>query len=50
MDRIIRLAINMVMRKGMQRLSKGQSADPNSQKLARNIGRSTKLLRKIRRF
>ncbi len=41
-DRLIRMVINMLMRKGMKRLAKGQKADPNvkqAQKSIRTINR-----------
>ena len=45
-DRLIRMAINMLMRKGMKRLSKGQKPDPNM----RQAQQSLKTLNRIRRM
>ncbi len=45
-DRLIRMAINMLMRKGMKHLSKGQKPDPNVKPAQQSI----KTINRIRRM
>lgn len=45
-DRLIRMAINMLMRKGMKHLSKGQKPDPNVKQAQKSI----KTIDRIRRM
>ncbi len=45
-DRLIRMAINMLMRKGMKRLSKGQKPDPNVKQAQQSI----RTINRIRRM
>ena len=45
-DRLIRMAVNMLMRYGMKRLSKGQKTDPRTkqaQKTMRNLNRMRRM-------
>ncbi len=45
-DRLIRMAINMLMRKGMKHLSKGQKPDPNVKQAQQSI----RTINRIRRM
>ncbi len=45
-ERLIRMAINMLMRKGMKRLSKGQKSDPN----VKQAQQSLRTINRIRRM
>ncbi len=45
-DRLIRMAINMLMRKGMRRLAKGQKSDPNTKQAQQSV----RTINRIRRM
>lgn len=45
-DRLIRMGMNMLMRFGMKRLSKGQKPDPRMQQVQKNM----KMINRIRRM
>lgn len=45
-ERLIRMAINMLLRKGMSRLSKGQKPDPN----VKQAQQSVRTINRIRRM
>jgi hypothetical protein len=45
-DRLIRMAINMLMRKGMRHLSKGQKPDPQMREAQKRL----KTINRIRRM
>lgn len=45
-DRLIRMAVNMLMRYGMKRLSKGQKPNPN----AKQAQKSLKTINRMRRM
>ncbi len=45
-DRLIRMAINMLMRKGMKHLSKGEKPDPNVKQAQQSI----RTINRIRRM
>ena len=45
-DRLIRMAVNMLMRAGMRRLAKGAKPDPQ----ARSAQKSLKTINRIRRM
>lgn len=44
-DRLIRMAVRMLMRHGMKRLSKGEKTDPNAKRAAQAMRATNKIKR-----